>query len=312
VHTNPQPAHNLAEVQEAFQYTDGEYDLVDYVRILSTHKILAERFDISINGSFGEVARGYWWELLFPFTGKETKLDARKLARARYVLGPTWQFYPTETRLSLPEHMTGVIQRTNAGLESFPNTFQMDNAYLQMRMQCWQGRIARSTNQLWPCLSLFMLRPVLETMLQARSSLRTRSRMIRMMLARYEPSLANIPLEHGYPAVPASWNNLHRFWPLANYYAARVGSRIARRLPTLTGPAQLAPSARIDSQPEIQELLNPDHMRLASEFDRKALQAFLRTTQAAAAEVPQWRYLLTLEYTLRRLAGIDAMRASVT
>jgi hypothetical protein len=307
IHTNPEPARNLAEAQHAFPYTDGEYDVVDYARILGTHEQLSRNFDISLNGSYGEVARGYWWELLVPFTGKKRKLDAKKLAAARYAAGTIFSLFPPELRISMAEHMAGVVERTNAGLENFPNTFQIDHAYLQMRMQCWQGRIARSTNQLWPCLSPFMLRPVLETMLQARAALRTRSRMVRIMLARYAPRLANIPLEHGYPAVPASWNNLHRFYPLAGYYAGRAASRIARRFPR----HQRLPAAnevRPDRLQEMQELLNPDHMRLASVLDRRALQTFLAGSQNAPAEVPQWRYLFTLEYTMRALTEADSLR----
>ena len=45
------------------------------------------------------------------------------------------------------------VARAGAAITQFPNTSQMDNAYLTLRMQRWQGRIASSTNQIWPALS---------------------------------------------------------------------------------------------------------------------------------------------------------------
>ena len=68
-HSCPPPMFALSDFRDALWLTHGEYDVVDYARILATHRALSGRFDISLNGSFGEVARGYWWELLFPHAG---------------------------------------------------------------------------------------------------------------------------------------------------------------------------------------------------------------------------------------------------
>ena len=165
------------------------------------HRDLSQQFQISINGSFGEVARGYWWELLAPHTGAHSKLDSHKLAVRRYALSSCSFLFQAQRRINLVEHIQGVADRTIVGLEAHPNTFQMDVAYLRMRMQRWQGRIASSTNRIWPCLSPFMSRTVLETMLQTRFAARQRSRLIRLMLAKYKPRLAAYPLEHGNPAL---------------------------------------------------------------------------------------------------------------
>src|SRR5262249_29506645 len=67
--------------RRSFALTDGEYDLLEYSRIAYVHQNLSQQFDISLNGSFGEVARGYWWELLFPHAGERRPLDVRQLAR---------------------------------------------------------------------------------------------------------------------------------------------------------------------------------------------------------------------------------------
>ena len=79
---DPPPFH---QVKDSLMYTDGECDMLEYSRILGVHRRLLESFDVSINGSFGEVARGYWWELLYPLAGKQEKLDSHLVAQKRYV-----------------------------------------------------------------------------------------------------------------------------------------------------------------------------------------------------------------------------------
>ena len=301
----PQHARQLADLQEAAALNDGEYDLVEYARTLAVHRALAAQFDASINGSFGEVARGYWWEILVPRTGERTRLDPAKLASLRYVpRSYTASLFQPELRLDLVSHFAGVVERSNAGLFSTPNTFQMDNAYLTMRMQRWQGRIASSTNQLWPCLSPFMFRPVLETMLQTRASQRKRSLLVRQMLARFQPQLANYPLEHGYPAVPASATNLHRFLPLTAYYGAKILQRAgigkSRSEPQAT-PARV----QLWEDKQVKELLQPSSMKSAQLFAVPSLADFLtRSRQPGFNAEKEWCRLLSLEYALSRPATL--------
>jgi asparagine synthase (glutamine-hydrolysing) len=291
------------KVAQAAELTDAEYDPVDYARTMQVHQALAKQFDISINGSYGEIARGYWWELLVPNTGKRGKLDSRKLAQARYgASDAVGLLFPPDQRLDIVSHFARVVDESNAGLYATPNTFQMDHAYLTMRMQRWQGRIASSTNQVWPCLSPFMFRPVLGAMMEARPELRKRSLMIRQMLARYQPKLANFPLEHGYPAVPANLKNLPRFLPLLHYYAERVKSRLGMR----AKPSASIRPARLElwQVPEVVELLRPEKMKTSGLLDASALRDFLlRSREENFAHGAEWQRLLGLEYILSRLSS---------
>lgn len=295
------------QAKRAFTVTDGEYDLVEYGRVFRNHEQLLQRYDISINGSFGEIARGYWWELLFPQIGARQILDARRVAAGRYAAtgSPSLPF-PPEATLDLVSHFAGIIERTNAGLDLFPNTFQMDHAYLMLRMQRWQGRIASSTDQLWPCLSPFMFRSVLETSLQVPARERRGSGLVRRMLVDLYPSFANFPLEHGYPPLPVTWRNLHRFWPVPVYYGKRVLAKVF--------PARGAvnPSANANSGPprvrfapvgEVQDLMRPTEMRLGALVGEAALTRFLEGPGAGGSYEQTWTRVLSLEYTLRALEG---------
>ena len=310
LYLEPREQLSFEEVKNGLAFTDGEYDIVGYNRVLKIHRALSERFDISINGSFGEVARGYWWELLFPRAGAPLKLDAQRLARLRYAAEAFDSLlFPQDIRLSLISHFAGIIERTNAGLGQLPNTSQMDHAYLMMRMQRWQGRIASSTNQIWPCLSLFMFRSVLETILMIKANLRRRGLLIRRMLAEFQPRLGNFPLEHGFPALPVTWKNCYRFWPILRYYRKRIIAKAVQKAggtwaSSPSSPNQLPPRLKLWQEEEVRELLDSKKMRMGSLADKKALDNFLSHSKEQDFQFnEQWTRMLTLEYTLRVLTG---------
>ncbi|MBI3775475.1 MAG: hypothetical protein HY273_07975 [Gammaproteobacteria bacterium] len=303
----PGAALTFEDLKDALTLTDGEYDIVEYARILQIHRRLMQRFDLSLNGSFGEVARGYWWELLFPHTGAQAPLDAGLLARKRFAaMDAGASLFAAPLRVNLVEHFTGVIARLNADLSAAPNTLQMDNTYIMLRMQRWQGRIASSTDQLWPCVSPFMFRSVLEVMLSAEPGVRKRSLLVRRMLAQFQPKLARHPLEHGYPAMPATLANLHRFLPLVTYYGGKIQQKIAAKM-GLRGavsvpPATLSTRERLWSDTAVSDLLNPATMRLAEILDGPALASFLqRSRQPVFSQDEPWSRLLSLELALNRL-----------
>lgn len=317
IHFPPGEPLSFAEVTAALPLTDGEYNLVEYAHVMRIHRDLMQRFDISINGSFGEVARGYWWELLFPRTGQRSRLDAKKVARLRYGAEDNIGFlFVPQVRLDLASHFADVIERTNAGLSELPNTIQMDHAYLMMRMQRWQGRIATSTNRIWPCLSPFLFRSVLETMLQTKARFRQRSLLIRKMLAEFQPRFANFPLEYGYPAVPANLRNIFRFWPLVDYYAKKLASKAVRMAgvphrKATNAALALPPRLQLWTSKEVQELLQPATMNLATLLDVAALRDFLAKSRERNFRFEgEWARLMSLEYTLQALKRVKETDAT--
>ena len=298
----------FADLSEALPLTDGEYDLIEYSGILHIHNFLSDNFDLSVNGSFGEIARGYWWELLFPKAGKKIPIDPFKLAMARYAY-PVHDasIFSADTRIHVGQHFAQIIEEVNKGLSGLPNTMQMDNAYLNMRMQRWQGRIGSSTARIWHCLSPFMFKKLLEVMLQTDPQLRRRGLIIRKMLAKFQPQLAQFPLEHGYPAEPLSLKNFYRFYPLAEYYGKKVWSRLISKFgisAESTAPMNVPKSKRLQlwDLDEIQNILDIPSMQLTSLLDREALTIFIKNSKQDRFPFEnQWNRLLTLELTLRKL-----------
>jgi hypothetical protein len=307
LHIPPPSPASYEEMKEAAKWTDGEYDLAEYVGIAKVHQQLSERFDVSINGSFGELGRGYWWELLFPRVGACEKLNARKIAEKRFAAQSyNAQLFPESTRLDLVGHFTDVIERTNAGLSQLPNTLQMDHAYLMMRMQRWQGRIASSTNRIWPCLSLFLIRSVLESLLQTNSKFRRNGAFIRQMLVTINPKLAATPLEHGYPALPVAWNTVHRFWPLPIHLGKRAvakAERIVKGKLGLTTNVKTGVSLLSNSSTEKPDaLLCPQRMRSAKIMDPARVDQLVSGFKTEGLSLDSQRArLLSLETALRHI-----------
>ncbi len=297
----PPSLHRISsdEITWALRLTDGECDLAEYIHVARIHGELSRHYTISINGSFGELARGYWWELLIPATGRRRKLDSARLAQRRYAVASHTQLVQPQWALNLVEHFQEIVDRSLTGLENYPNTFQMDMTYLRMRMQRWQGRLASSTDRIWPCLSPFMFRPVLETILQTRFAARERSLLIRLMLARHNPRLAGYPLEHGYPAVPATWKNIKEFWPLAPYYGGKVVRKVRQRLGIDSGRLVPKPQSQLWPADEVRAALDPSSMKSLAIVDPARLPALLERveTEGVPAGSPLSR-LLSLELAL--------------
>lgn len=302
-HLENERAESLAPLKEALPLTDGECDLVDYARIRALHQRLAARFAVSINGSFGEVARGYWWDLLWPRIGARQPLDTRKLAAHRYATEPdSGQLFPLGAGLDLVSHVSALIDRANAELQGWPNTGQMDNAYLTLRMQRWQGRVASGTDQIWPCLSPFMLRSVLEMMLQTDARQRRHSLLTRQVIMSLQPQLAAYPLERGHPALPLTTGTWPHFLPALPDYVRQTGRKMARRFGWQDAgwSAQRAFRLGLWRNEELRVTLQPTAMCVSELIDRTRLRAFL--TESQQAHFPfalQWQRLLSLELTLR-------------
>jgi hypothetical protein len=267
---------------------------------------MAQKYAMSLNGSFGEVARGYWWELLWPHMDKTQPLDAAMLARKRFGAVPFVDVLKRPPFESLVAHLSGVVQRTVAPFQDFALGSQMDAVYLSMRMQRWQGRIASNTNQIWPALSPLGFTHVLSPILASPPSARFRSLMPRHIFSKWNPILANIPLEHGYPPAVATLGNLHKFAPIVGSYYDKVVQKLAARMvtakpavatnvPTLTeryGDLLNAPGC---------SLLQAPRLLASGLFNEERLLSFLKpATPISGPALEQWQRLVSLEYTLQK------------
>lgn len=294
----------------AVRITDGEYDAFDYARILLIHRDLSTRYAMSLNGSFGELARGYWWELLWPRLGKRVPLDLSMIARKRFAAAPyDRSIFVGEADIPLAEHMAEVLKRAESSAKDLPNTTQLDWAYYTLRMQRWQGRIASSTNQIWRSISPISFSEVLDPILATKASGRFGSLLARTIFERHAPQLAAIPLEHGYPPCRITPLNIWKFAPLANYYAKKVREKLTQRIGNHAKPTKQSPgplpslresNARLFAECGLDEWLAEPLLMETGLFDANRLRTMLNPNRRiSGTAIEQWRRLVTLEALLR-------------
>ncbi len=262
------PTIGLASFEQAATMTDGEFDAWEFAAIAEIHRGHAKDFKVSINGSFGEVARGYWWELIWPGVEKRGEFPFHKVAQGRYAAASAGQnVLKPASQLALAPHFEALMRSLCNDLGDAPAATVMDAIYLRLRMQRWQGRIGSSTSQIWTALSPFGCREPLTAMLSAPPSQRIRSGMARDLISALAPDLARIPLEQGSPAERLSLTNAHRFWPLAVHYGEKVRDKLRPRAAPLAipNPAIAQAAAKIGAAPHaaIAPLIEPSQWAFA-------------------------------------------------
>ena len=287
--------------KESLALCDGEYEVLLYASVYDVHSRLAEQFDVTINGSNGEICKGYWWELLFPFTGWHGHFDARKVAAKRFAFEQVPELLDFSFSNTLTDHFSDVIDRANGRLENLPNTAKLDNVYLTLRMQRWQGRIASATSRIWPCVSPFMWRKPMEVALSAPPGARVRNRMTRRLIEHLDPRLAAIPLAQGYPALPLRWNTAYLFWPLITEMQQKAVQKVRRKIlhRAPAGPPLPTLQSQVWKLEEVQELLNPRRMATRDLFRPNELE---RLVNFSGSPFPGSSRILSRIVTLELLA----------
>ncbi len=308
---NPPPEGGLGPrvplAERALFLTDGEYDAFEYTDVEYYQRLSGSRFDISVNGSGGEVAKGYWWELLYPHLLSRRHFDPLKLARLRFATdGWSDDLLAHTFDDTTQEQVAQIIAEANQSFANCRDTAKVDNAYLVLRMQRWQGRIASATNRLNPVISPFFFRAPLEACLTAKPSSRMHNRLSRRLIEHLDPALAAMPLSEGYPALPIRWSTVHKFGPMFREIAGKAAHRLKERAgPSAAGPAPQSPELRAFVGDEgVQSLLKEETLATRDLYRPDALCRLLQDIQQGAGvnEAHLGRFL-TLELVARSLAS---------
>jgi asparagine synthase (glutamine-hydrolysing) len=297
----------LDDLADALALCDGECELLSYADVAQLQATMAGRVareGMTVNGSSGELCRGYWWDLLGRVRHGEQPLDARRTAAGRFATdGWADEMTAGHHEDRAVDHFTGVVERALHGLEDLPGTAQADVAYLMIRMHRWAGRLVSSTDRLWPCLSPFMFEGPMREALSAPPALRQHSRMARQLIERLHPELAALPMAGGYPALPIRLGTAHRFGPLAAEVAGKAWKRVRAKggQEAEGGPSSVA---GLWADEALAELLQPRRMRTAALYDEEALAGFLSDSrQEGFTATDRFGRVLTLELAARAAAG---------
>lgn len=288
------------ELRKALLLTDAEYDILQYVKVLCVHERLSQEFDASINGSGGELIRDEWWQVFTRPFALDRPWDAERLAARRFATD-TWG----ETMLapppadSLTRHFATLIEAAIAPLgDDAPVTRRVDEVYLDLRMQRWQGRLASATHGIWPNYSpLLMQRPV-EIALQAPRKLRRNGLMPRLLLAKLHRTLADMPMVDGAPASPVTWRNRHQHLP--RYHARlRYFAKAAEKRWVRNRRKRSPPNSEESFVEELTQTLIPQEMLSMELYAAGALKSALHDPRKTKLSGVHFGRLFTLEQATR-------------
>ncbi len=169
--------------KESLNYCDGECDVLQYAGTLEAQLRNSDGFGATVNGAIGEVLKGHWWELLFPYTGRLQHFDCHRLALRRFTFeGEVPGLLSFEYREPLTDYYADVIRDSVSGMDRLPNTTLMDTVYLVMRQQKWLGRTVSATDHVWPCISPYGFTRVLELAISAPVSAKLHHRLSRRLI----------------------------------------------------------------------------------------------------------------------------------
>jgi hypothetical protein len=289
--------------------TDGEISALEYGSVAIVQARTAEGFDLNVNGTFGELCRGYWWDALLPWVGKKDGFDARDFAAKRFAVDG-WADAMTRGRHedTLLDRFTREVEQATSHLGGYPNTAGADACYYTVRMQRWGGRIASSTLRIRPFASPFFFLRTMRPALSAPLLSRFGGRMAASLVERLKPDLAALPMADGYPALPLRLSTLPRFAPLGVDLATRAARKVMNKLLRRTAdyvPGAVAAGWDVRQLPEIPDLLAPAGMRTRALYDAAALDGFLEGARAGRPVAKgQIGRVITLELVARRLAGV--------
>lgn len=290
------------DLLKALLLTDAEYDILEYAKVMRIHQRLSQEFDASINGSGGEMIRDEWWQVFARPLAPSRPWNAQRLAARRFasddwgeslLAGP-----PPE---SLTEHFAGLIEATVAHLGPETRATRLvDEVYLYMRMQRWQGRLASATHGIWPNYSPLLMQRPIAIALHSPIALRRNGLMPRLLLEKLHRPLADIPMVDGAPATRMTWRNLPRHLPRYRsriaYYAKAVRNRL--RHDAAAAPATAMP-------PPASAAANPvaisADMLTAALYAPAAFDDTVRLFRQGLLSSPRTGRLLTLEHAAHAL-----------
>lgn len=289
---------SLPGVLLAAARVEGGYDAIEYAGIAAVHERHAGSFDMSLNGSGGEVARWYSWN-----TSRNRRLgDPVRALMRRFGATPP-PFMAREHQRQPSEHFRGVIQRALAGRGADPIRSHLDHCYLNLRMQCWQGALSTASSERWLCLAPFLLQRTLAVVYSAPERDRSTSHLVHRLFRRLPAPIARVPLSSGYPAVPppfAAWRNL----PGIRRTAARMWKRGLARLGWQPPDAHANALVRALMASGGSDFLRPQEMALGWLLDDRALGAFLDRARTEGAVPPALLgRLISLEWAAREACG---------
>lgn len=236
------PPQDYHDVLRILMLTDGEIDIPEYYNTAQIHEITAAKGWLTVNGSGGELFRGYWWEGEWPEEGSKRQVDIDYLVKR--VMSPHIDYSLFRNNEDeIKDHFRGVVKKVTeeAGPDQ-PSGRRIDMLYLKVRMGRWLARFYSSTQKILPCYSPFLTKPAIDIALAIPPKAKKRVQFYRKWLMANHCQLAMMPLENGAPAIPCTLTTAWRFHHYPVYVARKIIDRSRRTFfPNSTVRKSLSP-----------------------------------------------------------------------
>lgn len=298
-----------ALAEEMHILSDGEVNALEYAPLLIAFDDLRDRRTISITGSGGENARGFYFRVLKRGGDRVRGVPVDALfhqvtkftAGIRSLLRPELVAFPdAAAQTAIHDFVTSSPGGTaEAILEDF---------YIRARMQRFAGRNITTTGLFCRQGLPFFGNDLVDVTTALPVEAKRDGRVVREAIMALQPQLASVPLDTGVPVPPPSVRRpdvaVRRTLSLARRALVKFGGPVGHAL--AARPPETIPWDAVRTAPEFREflhdrLLGPD-ARVADLFKDGAVDAQVRSAVNGGSLYPVG-LLLTIELTLRRLAA---------
>lgn len=263
----------LTAIDDTIMLTDGEIDIVEYVLTGMIQKRTAGQGGVSINGSGGELFRGYWWEGEFPFEGRKKSVNINYLLNRLIDSNFAWDIHGIEAKNLLIENVRKTLHEIFAEVSDYENTRKIDYLYLKLRMGRWYARYYSSTIKILPCFSPFLFQPMMDLAFKIPPYLKRRKKYYKHWLLSINPKLAWLPTEDGSPAAPFKLSKAKKFLPLLEHYTQKIKKRIVKESGIKRHKQPMGIQSKIlsicDYEYNLLDLLQPRSMETGAIYDSK-------------------------------------------
>ena len=297
------------DILEILNLTDGEIEFGEYYHTCRIQQLTRARGWLTVNGSGGELFRGYWYEGEWPREGKKSTVNIPYLRQRILLPGQNLDIFSVGASYIDEMIESEIRQVLNEQSDSIPDGRKIDHLYLRLRMERWLARYYSATNRILPCSSPFLAAPVLSVALSMAPDLKKRNRFFKKWLTAENRKLAAIPTDSGAPALPPVPSAIPYYWRYPGYLLRKAGSRLRRKL--LPAQPSATPSPLLNrflqmvfADMEPADFLRPENMISSALFSRFGVSLPAKQPdgrQTAAISPAQLARIVTMELTLRQV-----------
>lgn len=294
-----------AYLDEALERGDGHLNVLLMLRPLWVHHCESTQFSTLLSGLGGEMWRGLNWWSERAALGSPTVHYERQLWS---LMHPVPAEVLTGDARAVQAELGKQFQQIGEAFVDAPNTFKLDAVYAY-RETAHAGAWSTCAAGLLRILPAMFSKDIVTFVMSLDYRWRADNALVKHLLARYKPALAEIEIEGRGPAMPFRWNNWYRFIPSRLVFARKAIDKFSQVAfgKTLWQNARPASFSRTEWLQAImrdvhaRKLFDSTEMRTREVYRVQALPGFL-------AQVTEGRFkheeflgrMITLEMAMQR------------